>query len=308
MPLRWEQIFRYLTNKDYRFQHDARHGKYQDMPDDEYLKRMFRGYCGRELDLDNPRGLDEKVQWLKLHDRKPLYNTLVDKIEVKKFVAEIIGEEYIIPTLGEWERAEDIDFDKLPDQFVLKCTHDSHGLVICKDKADLDKGKAVRKLNDCLHRNYYKIFREWAYKDVKPRILAEQYLEDDTGFLTDYKFYCFNGKPDCVLTCFDRMAGETKYYFFDRNWELKRYNTQGKEAPEGFSKPKPENIDRMFELAEILAKASTAPFIRVDLYNVRGRIYFGELTLYPAAGFHRNWLAETDLIFGDMTDIEDLKG
>lgn len=300
-------LLKYLTNKDYRFQHDARHGAYKDMPDDEYLKRMFKALHGYELDLENPRTLDEKIQWLKLYNRDPLYPTIVDKVEAKKYVADLIGEEHIIPTLGVWDRGEDIDFDALPDQFVLKCSHDSHRIVICKDKSKLDREKAVKTLNEGLQRNYYYIYREWAYKSVKPRILAEQYMQDDSGFLTDYKFYCFNGKPDSVMTCFDRNTGDTKFYFFDRDWKLKRYNKRGKEAPADFTKPKPENMDQMFDIAEKLATEVKAPFLRVDLYSVYGKIYFGELTLYPTGGFDMGRLPETDKLFGDMVNIDDLR-
>lgn len=299
---------RYLTDADYRFAVNCRHfGMYKDMPDDEYLKRLFRYYKGYNLDLNNPITLDEKIQWLKLYDRKPGYVELVDKVAVKQYVASLIGEEYIIPTLGVWEHSDNIDFGALPEKFVLKCSHDSHDIIICNDKSKLNKQDALRRLSKGLQRQYYYIFREWPYKNVKPRILAEQYMEDATGTLTDYKFYCFNGKPECVLTCFERNTGDTKFYFFDRNWQLKRYNKRGKEAPTDFTKPKPDNCDKMFELAEILAQSSKAPFIRVDLYNVYGKIYFGELTLYPAAGFDRGRLPETDILFGEMVNLKNEK-
>lgn len=295
---------RFLIDKDYRFNVNRSHlDMYRDMPDDEYLRKLFKFYHGYELDLNNPKTLDEKIQWLKLYDRKPKYIQLVDKIEVKKHVADLIGEEYVVPTLGVWKSANDIDFNLLPEKFVLKCSHDSHDIVICTNKNKLNKEKAIKKLNRGLKRNYYYPFREWAYKDVVPRILAEQYLVDETGTLTDFKFYCFNGKADCVLTCFERDTGDTKFYFFNRNWQLKRYNKRGKEAPADFTKPKPQNLEKMFELAEILAKYSEAPFIRVDMYNVYGKIFFGELTLYPAGGFDRGRLPETDKLFGSMVDL-----
>ena len=299
------KAIRYLTNPDYRFVINSIHfGMNRDMPDEDYLKRMFRWQMGYELNLDNPRTFNEKLQWLKLHDRNPLYTTMVDKFEVKKYVADIIGEEYIIPTLGVWKTFDEIDFGQLPNQFVLKCTHDSGGLVICRDKQNFNLARAGKKINKSLRRNYYYWGREWPYKDVKPRILAEKYMEDETGALTDYKFYCFNGKPDCVLTCYERNTGDTKFYFFDRNWNLKRYNKRGKEAPAGFTKPKPPNINKMFVLAERLASASGAPFLRVDMYNVLGRVYFGELTLYPLSGYDLNRLPETDKLFGNMVDLK----
>lgn len=297
-------LIRYISDSDYRFRFNVSKGMYKNMPDDEYLKRQYKAIMGKELNLDNPITLNEKIQWLKIHDRKPTYSTMVDKYAAKKYVSEIIGDKYIIPTIGVWDSVKDIDFNMLPDQFVLKCTHNSHCLVICTDKSKLDIKKAKKKLSKGLKQEYHYRFREWAYKDVKPRIIAEKYLEDETGYLTDYKFYCFNGKADCVLTCFDRMYGDTKFYFFDRNWELKRYNKMGKEAPEGFTKPKPKGIDEMFHLADKLAAASGASFIRVDFYNVYGEIYFGELTLYPTAGYDTGRLPETDVLFGQKLKLD----
>ncbi len=300
-------ILKYITDKDCRFRVKAMHGFYDSMPDEEYIRHMFRAKLGYDLNLDDPKTLNEKLQWIKLYDRKELYTKLVDKYEAKQYVADIIGSEYIIPTLGVWDDAKKIDFDSLPDQFVMKCTHDSHKVIICKDKEQLDTAKARKTMAEALKRDYYLKYREWAYKDVPRRIIAEKYMEDDSGFLTDYKFYCFHGKADAVLTCYDRMEGDTKFYFFDRNWQLKRYNKQGKAAPEGFTKPKPQGIDKMFDLAETLAEVSEAPFIRVDLYNVSGKIYFGELTLYPAAGFDKGRLPETDLLFGEMIDLKTIR-
>lgn len=297
-------LFRYIVDSDYRFRTNARRGLYDSMSDDEYLRRQFKAQMGKELDLENPHTLNEKLQWLKIHDRKETYHEMVDKYKAKQYVANLIGDEYIIPTLGVWNNANDIDFKSLPDKFVLKCTHDSHGLIICRDKSKLDIQKTRKIMNHALKQDYYLRFREWPYKDVPHRIIAEQYMEDEEGTLTDYKFYCFNGKVDCVLTCFDRMSGNVKYYFFDREWNLKRYNKMGQQAPEGFSKPKPKNINKMFELAETLAIASKAPFIRVDLYNIDGNIYFGELTLYPGSGFDRGRLTETDILFGNMLRLE----
>ncbi len=277
------------------------------LPDEQFLKMMYRAQMGKKLDLDDPKTLNEKIQWLKLHDRNPDYPIMVDKYDAKKYVAEKIGEEYIIPTLGVWERFEDIDFEALPDSFVLNCTHDSGGLVVVKDKKKLDLEAARKKINKSLKNNYYYLGREWPYKKIKPRIIAEQYMEDETGELVDYKFYCFNGKVDCVLGCFDRASGDTKFYFFDRGWNLKRYNKRGKEAPEGFTKPKPRNMDRMFDVAEKLGGIVGAPFLRVDLYSVYDRIYFGEITLYPSSGFDLGRLPETDLMFGQRVDLSPLK-
>lgn len=275
------------------------------MSDETYLKWLFKLTFKRKLDLDNPVTLNEKLQWLKLYDRNPKYTELVDKYEVKKYIADKLGEEYIIPTLGVWDRFEDIDFGSLPDQFVLKCTHDSGGLVICKDKSKLDLAYAKKKIEKSLRSNFFWRGREWPYKDVKPRIIAEKYMTDspDSKEFTDYKFYCFNGYVDSVMVCYDRSIGDPKFYFFDKNWQLKRYNKRGLVAPEDFTLPKPENMDKMFDIAEELSKDSGASFLRVDLYNSNGQIYFGELTFFPDSGFDPNRLPETDRYFGDLVKL-----
>lgn len=273
------------------------------IPDKLYLELMFRRRMGKKLNLDNPRTFNEKLQWLKLYDRRPEYTKMVDKYAVKKYVADIIGEEYIIPTLGVWESFDEIDFSQLPNQFVLKCTHDSGGLVICRDKSRFDRESARKKIDKSLKRNYYYSGREWPYKNVPPRIIAEKYMEDSkTKELRDYKFFCFNGYVDCVMICLDRYTGDTKFYFFDKYWNLKRLNKRGKEAPENFTLPKPECIDEMFEIAAALSK--NIPFMRVDLYQSNGKVYFGELTFFPDSGFDANLLSKTDKYFGDLINLK----
>ena len=271
-------------------------------PDKAYLKFTFKAKTGKKLDLKNPKTLNEKLQWLKLYDRNPKYTGLVDKYEVKKYISSKLGEEYVIPTLGVWDSFDEIDFDTLPDQFVLKSTHDSGGLVICKDKSTLDIEVTREKIERSLKRNYYVNGREWPYKNVRHRIIAEKYMTDssESNEFTDYKFYCFNGYVDSVMVCYDRSIGAPKFYFFDKKWELKRYNKRGLEAPEGFTLPKPDNIDKMFEIAETLSKDVGSPFLRVDLYNSNGQIYFGEVTFFPDSGFDPNRLPETDRYFGDL--------
>lgn len=299
------------------------------IPDKEFLQMGYRILLGKKLNLNNPQTFNEKLQWLKLYDRKPIYTTMVDKYEAKKYVASIIGDEYIIPTLGVWDHFDDIDFDTLPNQFVLKCTHDSGGLVICKNKDELDKASAKKKIEKCLKRNFYWSGREWPYKNVKPRIIAEKYMEDtpasdglsdgrsilflheeltteySTGNLTDYKFFCFDGHVDCVMVCLERSSGKTKFYFFDKDWNLKRINVRGKNAPEGFTIPKPECMDAMFDIAATLSK--DLPFARVDLYQSNQHIYFGEITFFPDSGFDANLLPETDEYFGNLIDLGRIK-
>lgn len=256
---------------------------------------------GKELNLDNPQTFSEKLQWLKLYNRKPEYTQMVDKYEAKKYVARIIGEEYIIPTLGVWDKFDDIDFDSLPNQFVLKTTHGggNTGVVICRNKTLFNKDEARRKLNKSLKMCIYKNFREWPYKNVKKRIIAEALIGD--GQIEDYKFSCYNGEATDVMICIDRDSGDTKFYFFDRNWELLRYNKRGLAAPKEFSLPRPQNLDKMFEIASVLSK--NIPYLRVDLYNINGRIYFGETTFFPQSGFDPNLLPSTEVLFGSRIKL-----
>lgn len=273
------------------------------LPDRLYLQIMFRLEMGYKLDFDNPQTFSEKLQWLKLYNRKPEYTTMVDKAAVKEYVAKIIGEEYIIPTLGVWDRFEDIDFDSLPNQFVLKTTHGggNTGVVICKDKSSFDMASAKAKLNKSLRSCIYRRYKEWPYKDVKHRIIAEEYITDSNGELNDYKFSTYNGEVTDVMICLERNSGDTKFYFFDSNWNLLRYNKRGKDAPTDFTIPKPENMDKMFEIAAALSK--NTPYLRVDLYNVDGKVYFGELTFFPQSGFDRNLLKDTEILFGSRIKI-----
>lgn len=277
------------------------------IPDRWYLKRFFRKKMGKRLNLSNPQTFNEKLQWLKLYNRKAEYTDMVDKYEVKKYVENIIGQQYIIPTLGVYSKFEEIDFDALPDKFVLKCTHDSGGLVICRDKKQLDINAAKEKIERSLKRNYYWSGREWPYKNVPKKIICEKFMSDFDGAqdFTDYKFFCFDGKVDCVMVCLERSSGETKFYFFDQDWNLKRLNIRGKNAPEGFTIPKPQCMDEMFKIAAELSKGM--PFVRVDLYQSNGQIYFGELTFFPDSGFDANLLPETDMYFGSLLQLPQKK-
>lgn len=269
------------------------------MPDDLYLKLMYKVQMGRELNLDEPRTFNEKLNWLKLHDRNPLYTTLVDKYRMKQWVADRIGEQYVIPTLAVWDSADDIDLAELPDRFVLKTNHDSGGVVICHDKASFDLEAARAKLRESLGRNYFWQCREWPYKDVKPLIFAEEYLDSDDGVdLADYKFMCFAGEPDCVMLCAERQSGDPKFLFFDRDWNLKRYNVRSTRLPDGYSCEPPKGLGDMFDVASRLS--SGFPFVRVDLYGVAGRVFCGEMTFYPQAGWDQNILEDADLRWGSM--------
>lgn len=265
-----------------------------------YLKIRYYLEMGKRLDLKNPKTMNEKLQWLKLYNRIPEYTTMVDKILVKEYVAKIIGEEYIVPLLGVWRLPEEIDFESLPNQFVLKTNHSggNTGVIIVKDKNKIDRSAVVEKLRASLKSDIYATYREWPYKNVEKKVFAEAYLGDD---LADYKFYCYNGYADAVMICVDRQIGDPKFYFFDKEWNLKRYNKRGKEAPADFTLPKPEGIDKMFKLASVLSK--DLPYARVDFYNVNGKIYFGEITFFPASGFDKNRLVESDIYFGNLIEL-----
>lgn len=294
---------RYLFDSDYRFDvNRSRFGVYRDMPDDEYLKRMFRIKMGYELDLDNPKTFNEKLQWLKLYDRKPEYITMVDKYEVKAYVAKRIGEQFIIPTLGVWNHFEDIDFDKLPEKFVLKCTHDSHGLIICSDKSKLDISASRRKLTAALKRNYYYTFREWPYKNVNPRIIAEEYMEDDTTHeLRDYKFFTFDGVVKAMFVASERQVKEqeTKFDFFDEQYNHLPFVNGHPNAD--VMPVKPKSFEEMKRLAEKLSQG--IPHVRVDFYEVNGKIFFGELTFFHWSGLQPFKPTKWDKIFGDWIKL-----
>ncbi|HQD92876.1 MAG TPA: ATP-grasp fold amidoligase family protein [Bacilli bacterium] len=273
------------------------------LPDDLYLKIKYRLTMGRKLDLNNPETFNQKLQWLKLYDRKPEYTQMVDKYEVRKYIKEIIGEEYLIPLLGVYDSFEEIDFDNLPDEFVLKPNHTSGNVFICKDKSKIDYKKLKKEVNRWLKREYYWLHREWPYKNVKPRIICEELIKTENGgFPYDYKFHCFNGEPDNVMVCIERESGNPKFYFFDNEWNLLRYNLAGINAPQGFTLPKPKKMDEMFMLAKKLS--SGFPFIRVDFFCENEKIYFGELTFFPASGFDVNLLKETDILFGEKLELD----
>ena len=254
------------------------------LPDKLYLKLKYRAKMGKKLNLKNPQTYTEKLQWLKLYDRKPKYTIMVDKYLAKKYVADQIGEEYIIPTLGVWDKFEDIDFEKLPNQFVLKCTHDSGGLVICKDKPKLDIEVARKKINKSLKRDFYLIGREWPYKNVPRKIIAEKYLTDESSHssdLPDYKFYCFNGEVKIVLIATNRFTTHN-FNYVDTNFNpISLISMEGK--PNNELEKKPECWDKMLEIARILSKDII--HIRVDLYTSGGKIYFGELTFFDSSGY-----------------------
>ena len=272
--------------------------------DERYLKIIFRCFMKQKLDLEHPHTFSEKLQWLKLYNRKPEYTTMVDKYAVKEYVAEKVGTQYVIPTLGVWERVEDIDWDSLPQQFVLKTTHDGggDGVIICRDKTTSNREKAIAKLGQSMKRNPYYALREWPYKDVKSRIIAEQFLEiEKGGDLPDYKFYCFNGEPKYCQVIRDRHTKET-IDFYDVEWNHMPFVGLNPVAKNGLNPvAKPCCLDNMLEICQQLSKG--IPFSRIDLYVVDGKLYFGEITFYPASGLGEFSPHEWNYILGDMVKL-----
>jgi hypothetical protein len=254
-------------------------------PDKLYLKLMFRLKIGYWMDFDNPQTFNEKLQWLKLYNRQPVYTHMVDKYAVKRYVADMTGEEYLIPTIGVWDSVDRIDFDSLPNQFVLKTTHGGGGggVVICKDKSHFDIEQCKIKLQHSLETCIYRNLREWPYKDVPCRVIAEQYMVDESGYeLKDYKFFCFNGNVKIVKVDFNRQTLHRANYY-SKDFDLLPFGEEVCPPNLDIVHSKPYNFEAMVETAERLA--SHIPFCRVDLYNVNGKIYFGEITFFPASGF-----------------------
>lgn len=276
------------------------------IPDKLFLRVQFRLVMGYWMDFQNPKTYNEKLQWLKLYDRNPSYSRMVDKYEAKEYVSGIIGPEHIIPTIGVWDSVDEIDFSQLPSSFVLKCTHDSGGIVICRDKSKLDIDSAKRKLRKALKINYYYQNREWPYLNVKPRIIAEQFMVDESGFeLKDYKWFCFHGEPKALFIASDRMTPgeETKFDFFDMDYNHLPFTNghpNAKELPQ-----KPQSFEEMKELSRRLSKG--IPHVRVDFYDINGHVYFGELTFYHWSGIVPFNPPKWDKTFGDWLHLDLLK-
>lgn len=283
----------------------ARRNFFDWMPDKLYLKLCYKCKLGKNLNLKNPQSFNEKLQWLKLYDRRPEYIAMVDKYAVKDYVASIIGAEYIIPTLGVWDKFEDIDFDSLPNQFVLKCTHDSGGLVICKDKTEFNIKEAQKKLNRHLKKNYFYSCREWPYKNVKPRIIAEEYLHDSSKIVPeDYKIYCFAGKPEYIVVFHNRFndkehLSETVY---NTDWEKQEISLDDHFEISDIVEEKPECLDLMLEFAAKLS--SGIPQSRIDFYIVNNQLKFGEITLYTASGTQPMIPRELDDELGKLIKLQ----
>ncbi len=281
------------------------------IPDRRYLEIIYRGYMGHRLDLENPRYFNEKIQWMKLYDRDPKYARLIDKYEVKKYVADTVGGEYVIPTLGVYDRFEDIDFEALPNSFVIKCTHDSGSTVVVKDKYRMEVREIRKKITKCLNRDNFYLYREWQYRGIKPRIIIEQYMENiasDTGNeklvgqLLDYKIFTYGGEPRFIAVDFNRFSGAHGRNLYDSKWNLMTVSLGYPSEPDVEIR-KPEGFGKMMEVARKLAKEFY--FVRVDLYYAAGKIFFGELTFLPGSGFEAFSSDDYGLMIGNIMCLPD---
>ena len=291
-------IYKFFSNKALRFNYLAKLRLMDNISDKKFLSMKYRNVYGCDLNLESPLTFNEKLQWLKLYNRNPEYTIMVDKYKVREYITQKIGEQYLIPLIGVWDSPEEIDFSLLPDQFAMKCNHNSGlGMCICTDKSKIDIEKVKKELAKGLKQNYYLSCREWPYKDVPRKIVAEKFMKSDAGGLTDYKIHCFNGIPKFILVCRDRFAksGLTED-FYTPEWG--RMTVKRPKIPNSsVSIPKPEKLDEMLVLAQKLSKDIS--FLRVDFYVIEGKVYFSELTFFPASGFEGFDPPEWDRIFGD---------
>lgn len=267
-----------------------------------YLHLIYLAMTGKFLHLSNPRSFNEKIQWLKLYNRKEEFCNLVDKYAVKEYVTNLIGEKYVIPTIGVWDTPDKIEWSKLPSKFVLKTTHGGGnlGVVICRDKSVIQKDNIISKLKKSLRSDIYRTYREWPYKNVAKRIIAEPFMESDSpsGGLDDFKFYCFDGKPKYCQVIRDRNTTET-IDFFDMDWNHQNFVGLNPNCKNGIKPvPKPSKLKEMISICEKLS--ADIPFARIDLYDIKGEVYFGEITFFPNSGYGRFCPNEWNQIFGDM--------
>ncbi len=276
------------------------------MSDEHYLKMVYKIKTGKVLNLKNPREFNEKLQWLKLHDRKPEYTNLVDKYKVREIIRNKIGDKYLIPLIAVWDSPSEIDFDLLPSQFVLKCNHDSQGVVICKDKSKLDFSSTVSKLEKAMKRDFSSLTKEYVYRDVERKIIAEKYMDDGSGELKDYKVLCFNGKPRLIEVHSGRFNGQHVQDFYDPEWNrmsICQISSGLPNSEKGFARP--SVLDEMLRLSEILSQGIL--HIRVDWYIVNDVLYFGELTFYDASGFDDFEPDEWNKTLGDWIDLSKIQ-
>lgn len=290
-----------IKHPQYLFLMLGHRGFFNWMSDETYIKIAYHAKMGKKLNLEDPQTYNEKVQWLKLNYRKPEMTDLADKYAVREYVENRIGDHYLIPLLGVWSDSDSIDFDQLPNQFVLKCTHDSGSVIICKDKTKLDKDKTRKKLDKIMKNNYYWGQREWVYNDITPKIIAESYISSQTeDDLKDYKFFVFDGEVKFMFVASNRGV-DTRFDFYDNNFDYIDVKQKYPQADERIEKP--ENFEKMLVLAEKLA--SDIPHARVDFYNVEGKILFGEITFFHFSGWEKFEPDKYDRIFGSFLHLPD---
>lgn len=268
------------------------------VPDKIYIQMTAKGKLGYSINLNNPLTFNEKLNWLKLYNRNPLYTRMADKYEAKGIVAERIGSQYVVRNLGCWQSFDDIDFDALPDRFVLKCTHDSSGAIVCRDKSTFDKNTARKRINLSLSMNYFYACREWPYKNIQPRIIADELLDDHSGKeLNDYKFWCFNGVPKYMYCTV--KSNDVYENFYDMDFKPVDINHGFRRRKPEFERP--EDFNLMKELASKLSKG--LPFVRVDFFYVAGRVYFGEYTFFDWAGLQPFRSRQQDMELGELIEL-----
>lgn len=280
-------------------------GWYDHLADREFIQLMYPLVMEKNIDLEHPQTFNEKIQWLKLNDHRPEYTVLVDKYRVRDYIAKNFGNQYLIPLLGVWEDPDEIDFDTLPEQFVLKCNHNSGlGMCICKNRADLNTEQVRRNLKKGLKENYYLRGREWPYKNVPRKILCEKYMTAQDGAeIIDYKVHNFNGTPQFILVCSQRFSEKGLCEdFYTIQWD--KMDVKRPETPNSGEIKKPRNLDKMLEISRQIS--SGYPFIRTDFYEIDGKLYFGEITLYPASGWAKFDPEEYDMIFGNMLKLPEI--
>ncbi len=272
------------------------------MSDEAFSKLKFRYIMGYPLNLKDPKTFNEKLQWLKLYNTDPIFDTLVDKYKVKDYVADKIGSKYIVPTYGVWDSFDDIDFDSLPDSFALKCNHDSGGLYLVPDKSLMDMDAARKKIQGCLDYNYYWHSREKVYKNIKPRVLAEKYLIGGERGMTDYKFYCFGGEPKFIYVSVGLDDHATALIsFLTLDWEFAPFQRIDYAHYETLPE-KPQHLDEMIDIARKLSEGHR--FLRIDLYEYEGQVYFSEYTIIPNGGFMKFDPPEYDKIIGEWLRLD----
>lgn len=299
----FKKVKRYLKNPYYALGDDMMRVCPKLMSDKYYIKVIWKQIMGYPLDLRHPKTFNEKLQWMKLYDRNPLYTDLVDKYKVKQWVADRIGAEHVIPTLAVYDSVDEIDISQLPDQFVLKCNHDSGGVVICKDKSSFDFEAAKAKLKKSFEHNFYWDYREWPYKNVKRKIFAEQYLENISGELTDYKVMCFGGEPRFIQIHRGRYTTHQTQDVYDVEWKKQAIFQDGFPLSNVVLE-KPVALNEMISMSKMLSQG--IPQVRVDWYIVEDLLYFGEMTLFDSAGYSQWQPKDVNYIMGDLIRLPNI--